>query len=457
MRKVVLAIAGSDPSAGAGIQADLKSFSFLGLHGVTVITCITSQNTQTVRKIHKLPIEIIESQIDTIFEDFKISAVKTGMLFDGEIIKLVSKKILQYNLKPIVDPVMVSTSGKSLSNSKSIFNDFKEYLLPNALIVTANIPEAIELSGTEINSIDDVKNSCKKISTFGPEYVLIKGGHLKNKNCTDILYDRKNFYDFTLPRISNKKAHGSGCTLSALITGLIALNETPIQAVKKAKFVVWDMIKKGYAPAKGSDVLNHSISIKVPPKLESDNYYKVWFELKNSVYKLINILPSDFIPEVGVNFAYAPKNATKLKDICAIDGRIVLNHSKISVCGNINFGVSKHVSAIVLAVMSIDKNYRSAMNIKFSEKNLKLCKKSGLKIGSFDRTFEPKTSDSTMEWGTKKAIKKLGFIPDIIYDLGGVGKEPMIRIIGKNPDEVISKIIKIIKPYNNKIRNVYKQ
>jgi len=457
MKRVVLTVAGSDPSSGAGIQADLKSFSFLGLHGVTIITCVTSQNTQTVRKIHKLPVEIIESQIDTIIEDFEISAVKTGMLFDGEIIKLVSKKFLQYDLKPVVDPVMVSTSGKSLSYSKSVVNHFKEYLLSNSLMVTANIPEAVELSGTEITSIDDIKNSCKKISTFGPEYVLIKGGHLKNKNCTDILYDKKNFYEFTLPRIISKKAHGSGCTLSALITGFIALNETPIHAVKRAKFVVWDMIKKGYSPAKGSDVLNHLTSIKIIPKLENDNYYNVWFELKNSINKLITILPSDFIPEVGMNFAYASENATKLEDVCAIDGRIVRNNNQISVCGSINFGVSKHVASIVLAVMSLDKKYRSAMNIRFSEKNLKLCEKSGLKIGSFNRELEPKAVNSTMEWGTKKAIEKFDYIPDIIYDLGAIGKEPMIRIIGKNPNEVISKIIKIIDAHNNKIRNVYKQ
>ena len=128
-KKVVLSIAGSDPSGGAGIQADLKSFSYLGLYGTNVITWITSQNTQKVKKIYRLPIRIIENQIDILFEDFNINAVKTGMLYDRNIVKCVVKKILQYKLNPVVDPVMISTSGDSLSQ-KTFVNSLKKNLLP---------------------------------------------------------------------------------------------------------------------------------------------------------------------------------------------------------------------------------------------------------------------------------------------------------------------------------------
>lgn len=445
MKKVALSIAGSDPSGGAGIQTDIKTFSFLGVHGTSVVTCITSQNTQRVKNIYKLPVEIIENQIDTLLEDFKIDAVKTGMLFDNEIIESVAKKISKFKLKPIVDPVMVSTSGDLLSKNDDFVDSFKELLLPKALIVTANIPEAIEFTGLNIKSSEDFEKACKVISKLGPKYVLIKGGHLKDEKVLDVLYDGKKFYNFSLPRIKNKKAHGSGCNLSALITGFIALKETPIDAVRKAKFVLWDMINKGYIPGKGSDVLNHESSIKITPTCKNYNYYDVWFDLKNSIEKLLTILPQEFVPEVGMNFAFALKNAKKLKDICAIDGRIIKSKNMLQTCGNIDFGVSKHVASIVLAAMSFDLKYRSALNIKFSENNLKLCKNSGLKISNFRRKNEPKSVGSTMEWGTKKASENINSIPDIIYDTGDIGKEPMIRVLGENPNDVISKLTKIIK------------
>jgi hydroxymethylpyrimidine kinase/phosphomethylpyrimidine kinase len=310
-KKVALTIAGSDPSGGAGIQADLKSFSFLGLHGATVITCVTSQNTQRVKNIYKLPVEIIENQIDSIFEDFHIDAVKIGMLYDEEIVEGVAKKISEYNLNPVVDPIMVATSGDPLSH-KSFTKSLKKLLLPKTFLLTANIPEACELIHNHIKTLDDVKKACKNLFDSGPKYVLIKGGHLSTKDAVDILYDGNKFHEFSLPRIKNKKAHGSGCTLSAMITGLLSLGDSPIEAVKKAKSITWSMIYEGYAPGKGSDVLNHTCETLLPP-FPNNDYFKVWLELNDAVKKLVSILSIAFIPEVGINFAYALPNAKKLE------------------------------------------------------------------------------------------------------------------------------------------------
>jgi len=145
-----------------------------------------------------------------------------------------------------------------------------------------------------------------------------------------------------------------------------------------------------------------------------------------------------------MNFVYALPNATTFEDICALNGRIFKTKEKPIQCGTIRFGSSKHVSSIVLAAMSADISMRSALNIKYSQKNLDLCKKAGLKIGSFDRKDEPKKTSSTMEWGTKQAIKEFDFVPDAIYDEGGIGKEPMIRLIGKNPKNVLEKFQKLL-------------
>lgn len=448
-KKVALSIAGSDPSGGAGIQADVKSFSYLGLHGATAITCVTAQNTMQVKKIHRLPVEVIENQIDVLFEDFSIDAVKTGMLYDEEIIELVSKKIIKYHLSPVVDPVMVATSGDVLSRNTFV-TSFKKYLMPKTFLLTANIPEACELTGVKIKTIDDVKKTCKKLYGFGQKYVLVKGGHLDMTDAIDVLYDGKKFYEFSLPRISNKKAHGSGCSLSAVIAGLLALGETPVDAVRKAKSIIWSMINEGYSPGKGSDVLNHSCRILLPINFLTTDYVSVWIELRDAIETLTSFLPPSFISEVGMNFAYALKNAKKLEDVCAVDGRIIKANNKVKLCGDIDFGVSKHVASIVLAAMSFNKNIRCVINIRYSKNNLGLCKKVGFRIGSFDRKNEPSKVKSTMEWGTRQAISKLGFVPDVIYDTGGIGKEPMIRVLGKNPKNVLAKLQMLLQSDSNR-------
>ena len=442
-KKIALSIAGSDTSAGAGIQADLKSFIYLGVHGLTVITCVTAQNTQQVNAIYKVPVDIIEEQLETLFQDFHIAYVKTGMLYDEDIITHVIKILKKEKIKPVVDPVMISTSGDILTH-ENFLKTMKKELVPQALMITANIPEAIALASMNISNQNDIEDACKQIFKLGPKYVLIKGGHTKSEMVTDTLYDGIHFHRFILPRIPQRKAHGSGCTLSALITGLLALGEPPVIAAQKAQSIVWTMIQEGYIPGKGADVLNHTSSIQTPPLVKNNEQFQTWLQLKNAVYTLISLLPGSLIPQVGMNFAYGLPDATTRDDICAIDGRITRQKNKASLCGRLEFGASKHVAAIILAALSFDPTMRSALNICYSSQTVQRCKDIGLTYGSFDRKFEPPTATSTMEWGTKQAITACGFVPDVIYDTGSVGKEPMIRVIGKNPENVLNKIKKVV-------------
>ena len=204
------------------------------------------------------------------------------------------------------------------------------------------------------------------------------------------------------------------------------------------------MIHEGYYPGKGFDVLNHSSTIQLPPVVQSNEQFLVWLQLKMTINKIIPFLSAQHVPEVGMNLAYALPNAKTLNDVCAIDGRLIKHRERISLCGTIDFGVSKHVASIVLAAMSYDITMRSAMNIRYSQEIVNLCKKIGFTLGSFDRGDEPSEVSSTMEWGTKFVITKLGEIPDVIYDKGSVGKEPMIRILGKNPEDVLLKTQKLL-------------
>jgi len=445
-KKIAMSIAGSDPSSGAGVQADLKAFTALDIHGVTAITCITVQNTQRVKTTYKLPVEIIRNQIDVLLEDMQPDAVKTGMLYDEEILSCVVEKVKQYNLKTVVDPVLVATSGDRLSQ-KDLAEAIKRELLPESYMVTPNVEEASILIGTKIETIDDVKKACSELYKLGVKYVLIKGGHLKGESVQDMLFDGKRYNVFSLPRIPDKKAHGSGCTLSALITGLLALDEPVEVAVRKAKHILWNMINQGYRPGKGSDVLNHSsyVAGDIPFSFQSDQHFDIWLELKTSVDKFLSFLPIEYIPEVGVNIGYALPDAKGLEDVCAIDGRIVKTSGKLVRCGRLAFGVSKHVASIILTVMEFNPDMRCAMNLRYSKGNIRKCRKAGFKIGFFDRTSEPEDAKSTMEWGTKEVVKKLGYVPDVVFDKGGLGKEPMIRILGKNPEEVIDKVLILVK------------
>jgi hydroxymethylpyrimidine/phosphomethylpyrimidine kinase len=155
---------------------------------------------------------------------------------------------------------------------------------------------------------------------------------------------------------------------------------------------------------------------------------------------MCSFLPSSFVAEVGMNLGYALPHATTHDHVCALNGRLIKTKEGVQACGNINFGVSKHIASVILAATAYDSTIRCAINLRYSKQHLALCKKAGFTIGTFDRKKEPQTASSTMEWGTTQAIQAKGGVPDVIYDTGGLGKEPMIRVLGKNPADIIQKI-----------------
>ncbi len=438
---VAMTIGGSDPCSGAGIQADLKAFTALGIYGTTVLTCITIQNTQTVKKIIPANPEDIQNQIDSLMEDIPIKHVKTGMLYQPEIAKIVAKATKKYNWHLIVDPVLTATSGDYLATS-NLKEEIKKTLLPVSEIITPNIPEAEALTQLSISTINEMKQSAKALQKMGAKNSIIKGGHLKEKQAYDLLYDGKNYIDFFLPKIPQKKAHGSGCSFSALLTGYLAKEHTIPSAFKNAKATLWQMINKGYHIGKGSDVLHiTSQSVRdAPYDLFTPEHLKTWRQLSETIDDITNHLPLSLTPEVGSNIGYALPYATTRNDICSIDGRIVRSCKKPLRCGPLRFGSSKHIASIILAAMNSYEETRCAMNIKYTLENLALIQKTSYTISSFDRANEPKNVSSTMDWGTKTALTKQDHCPDFIYDKGAKGKEPMIRILGINPKDVLKKL-----------------
>jgi hydroxymethylpyrimidine/phosphomethylpyrimidine kinase len=245
--KTVLTIAGSDSSGGAGIQADLKTFSACGCYGMSVITAITAQNTQGVRDIYPVELSNIEKQIDAVLEDISVDAVKVGMLHSSEIIQLVADKVKQYSIKNLViDPVMIATSGDKLLQDEAI-EALKTELLPLSDVITPNIPEASILIGCKISSQDELPDAARKLSFGGKVSVMLKAGHLSDDELTDVLYDAANDKITLLKsqRINSVNTHGTGCTLSSAIASWLALGSSLQTAVEKGKTFIDNAIKAG--------------------------------------------------------------------------------------------------------------------------------------------------------------------------------------------------------------------
>lgn len=251
-----LTIAGSDSSGGAGVQADLKTFSAIGTYGMSVITAITAQNTQGVFLVEDLSEEIIRKQIEVVFEDIEPAAVKIGMVSSPVIISAIVETLKRYNPKYlVVDPVMISKSGYYLLKPEAKKSLIEE-LIPMAYIITPNTLEAEEISGMKIETVDDMREVGEKILELGPEYVLMKGGHLEG-DAVDVLIGKDTFEIFKQERLDRKNTHGTGCTLSSAITSHLALGYDIKEAVRLSKEYITEAIRHSFDIGKGVGPVNH--------------------------------------------------------------------------------------------------------------------------------------------------------------------------------------------------------
>lgn len=254
--KKSLTIAGSDSCGGAGIQADLKTFSALGVYGMSVITAVTAQNTQGVFAIQDITPDIIKAQIKAIFDDIHVDSVKIGMVSKINTIKTIAEALKKYTPDCIVlDPVMVSKSGYHLLEPEAKTSLVKD-LLPLASIITPNLPEAEMITGLTINTLDNMEEAAKTIFGMGPRNILIKGGHLEG-DAIDILYDGKEFKYFHSKRIPTKNTHGTGCTLSSAIAANLAQGLTVEVSVTAAKKYITSAIEHSLSIGKGVGPTNH--------------------------------------------------------------------------------------------------------------------------------------------------------------------------------------------------------
>jgi hydroxymethylpyrimidine kinase/phosphomethylpyrimidine kinase len=442
--KIGLSIAGSDSGAGAGIQADLKMFSALDVYGCTAITAITAQNTKQVAEIFEILPSMVEQQIRSVLEDMRPNAIKIGMVYSSPIIDAVYRSLRKTSKIPIVlDPVLAAGTGAKLLRTEA-YKSFVSKLIPLCSLITPNRMEAEKIAETVIKTDNDAIEAAKKIKKLGAENVIVKGGHFDSAYVTDVLLDSKGkILKFTNPRLKIKEIHGSGCNFSSAVTAYVAKGLALAEACKMANEYVHTAIKDAVRIGRGLPIAN-PLSIVY----RDASRYHILAELQQAVEE-VSLLDGFYrlVPETQTNFAYALMDATDISDVAAVRGRIIKIEKAATPASYVKFGASSHVASAIIAYMSVNPDFRSAINIRFGERIVKVCN-SLFSAASYDRTKEPKRikrrEGSSVAWGILAALSK-NPLADVIYHRGDVGKEPMVTLFGRNPAEIVERIKRLLK------------
>ena len=440
-----LTIAGSDSSGGAGIQEDLKTFMALGVYGMSAITSITAQNTVAVTAVQDIDPDVVVAQIRAVTSDIGVDAAKTGMLHTSKIISAVSDELEAQKFPVVVDPVMISKSGAAL-----LLPEAKETLirrlLPLSTVITPNAMEAEAITGIKVKTIEDGKRAAKKIALMGPKAVVVKGGHIfESSKAIDILFCEGKMMLLEGERHDTKNTHGTGCCFSSAIAAGLAKGETVPDAVVTAKEFVNRSIKYGLQLGKGSGPLNPAANL-----YNEAEKYAVLENVRSAVTDLESCPEvRNLVAEVQMNIGMALPYATNVRDVAAIEGRIVKMPKGVGKIGCPWFGASSHVARTILAVMSFDSSKRAAINLRYGEDVINALSEMGLTVSYYDRREEPpevkNREGGTTFWGAEQAVKRAGKVPDAIYHVGDWGKEAIITLVGGSAEEVASTTLKLAK------------
>ncbi len=435
----VLIIAGSDSGGGAGIQADIKAAAALGAHAMTVITALTAQNTREVRGVHPVPLDFVERQFAAVAEDIGLDAVKTGMLHSAELVELVAGLVAGVRAPVVVDPVMAAKGGGRLLAPEAV-EAVKTLLLPRATLVTPNLDEAQALLGRPVRDRAAMEAAARDLVALGAGAALVKGGHLEGEP-GDLLFDGRQSYFFRAPRIDTPHTHGTGCTLASAIASLLAQGWELEAAVRRARLLVRRAIAGGLALGRGHGPVNALADLG--PLLELGPCLA---EMDAAIERLEAVPGLGYmIPEVRGQLGYALPGAATAQEVLAVAGRLTNIGPHLKAAGPVRPGASSHVAKIVLAAMAADPNMRAAMACRFSDNLVQRARDLGWKVGEFSRAEEPpevkQREGSSLEWGTTHVIQGLGRVPEVIFDRGEAGKEPVLRLLARNPGEIVDRLL----------------
>ncbi len=433
--KTVLIIAGSDPGAGAGLQQDLKTVTLLGAYGLTVVTALTVQNSQGVSAVHPVAPEVVAAQLDAVLSDFPVAAVKVGMLATPGIVRLVAERLRGLNGVPVVlDPVLAAGRGLPLLEEAGLAA-LKEELFSLAYLLTPNAPEAARLTGLPVETPEDLEAAARRLQALGPRWVLAKGGHLAGEP-VDVLTDGTNAHHLPGERLDAPHNHGSGCLLASACAAGLAQGLALPEAVNRARTLTAQALTYGLPLGRGVGPVN-----PYAPFARDLARHQVLAALQAAAARLVHEDLSPLIPEVMTNLGYAAPYPEGPQDVAAFPGRIIKTPQGVLIPAPPAFGASRHIAALILTAMATHPDLRSAMNIKFFEGLEDLAPLLHLRVATFDRGAEPPEikarEGGTLAWGVASVLKAGAPPPDLIYDRGDWGQEPMIRILGPTPMSVV--------------------
>jgi len=458
MKPFCLTIAGSDPTFGAGIQADIRTFDRIGVHPFSAITAITYQSATEFYGFKSLS-EELGKQLDAILNTYPIKYVKIGMIPDNKSLDVIKNTILTHNLTAVLDPVSISSVGERLS-SEGLEHEIERDLFPLATILLPNVEEAsyfanIELNNKTIDDIEILKKAAeaivkkmyldKEISEIQKAVVIKSAGKDKDNIfdlvCLNQLINGKENLRFKIykkPKLSLQgNVHGTGCVFSSAITAYLSLGNSILKSIEKSEYFFDDRFLNFIElPQEGRiiDLTLDQEQIKVINQIK-EIYHFISSESKFSM----------LIPEVRMNISGSLPNAVSKEDIAGIEGRITIVGGYPKASGEIRFGKSDHTARLILEAKKFDNSINFVLNLKYKSDWVKILQeKTDLLLQEIVRAHQPEkimiTEESTMQWLIKKSIKKSGRIPDIIWDKGSVRKEPMIRLFGKNANDIVNKL-----------------
>jgi hydroxymethylpyrimidine kinase / phosphomethylpyrimidine kinase / thiamine-phosphate diphosphorylase len=442
--RIGLSIAGSDSGGAAGIQADLKTLTNLGVYGCTAITAITAQNTKRVSSITVLDGRAVADQINSTIRDIHPNAIKIGMVYNKENIHIIKESLKSIHVPIILDPIFAAGTGARLLLPDAL-ETFKRELIPISTVITPNHSEAEEIVRFRIKSRNDIKKAANRIKDLGAKNVIIKSTHLYKRKITDILLNSESkFLEISNRRLKIAEIHGSGCNFSAAVTAFLARDHIVTNAFVLANKYVQSAIRNNLKVGAGLAVAHPALSL-----YEDANRYFVLMKLHaaSAIVESIDRF-GELIPETQSNLVFALPEANKLDDVAAIKGRIV-KFGERALCASriVEFGASRHVASAVLVYIKSNPLVRSAINIKFN-KNVERIIKSDFKVSSYDRRLEDSQTSRkegmSTPWGIKLALAK-NPEAELIYHNGSIGKEAMCLIFGEEPSEVVLKATRILK------------
>ncbi len=430
----LLCIGGSDPSSGAGIQSDVKLFATTDANCFTVVTAITGQNTSSFGMVEPVSIKILKSQLDSILSDFKIDAVKIGMVYNSKIIRFLFKELSGLKAPIVVDPVIKSTTGGMLIERDAL-KDFRRYIVPISTVITPNRFEAEIITNSKVSPSNTIERIARRIQDWGAKNVIVTGIKKDEDLIEDLVLEKDSMYSLSAQRIFREN-HGSGCTYSALVTFSLANKKSVRESAKFAKEFTLKSIKDARRIGCGVAVTGSLVEDSLQKELSAE--IQKFTEIKN-VHRII--------PECQTNFVISKTNPKSTLDVLGISGRIVKSGTGVIVAGDLRYGGSTHVATALLAISKKFPDIKSAINIKYRKETLKKISEKKFVVAGYDRGSEPKsvkTGGSSIQWGMGSAIKDLERNPDVIFHKGDFGKEAMMIVFGENPRKVVEKITKIV-------------